>query len=76
MTIAELLKSGGYATACIGKWHLGFQQSFLPSNQGFDHYFGLLHNLDPVEVGDKYPARCRVEFLILRTLAPLRESLM
>jgi arylsulfatase A len=48
-TLAELFKSHGYATACIGKWHLGFQQPFLPRNQGFDHYFGLLHNLDPVE---------------------------
>jgi arylsulfatase A-like enzyme/acetyl esterase/lipase len=50
LTLAELLKSGGYATACIGKWHLGFQEPFLPRSQGFDHYFGLLHNLDPVEV--------------------------
>jgi|GEM_PF-382112 len=50
LTLAELLKTGGYATACIGKWHLGFQEPFLPKNQGFDHYFGLLHNLDPVEV--------------------------
>ncbi len=50
LTIAELLKAGGYATACIGKWHLGFHELFLPRNQGFDYYFGLLHNLDPVEV--------------------------
>jgi len=50
LTIAELLKDNGYATACIGKWHLGFHEPFLPHNQGFDHYFGLLHNLDPVEV--------------------------
>lgn len=50
LTIAELLKNNGYATACIGKWHLGFHEPFLPRNQGFDHYFGLLHNLDPVEV--------------------------
>ena len=49
LTIAELLKDNGYKTACIGKWHLGFQEPFLPRNQGFDHYFGLLHNLDPVE---------------------------
>jgi arylsulfatase A len=49
-TIAELFKQNGYATACIGKWHLGFKEPFLPKNQGFDHYFGLLHNLDPVEV--------------------------
>ena len=50
LTLAELLKSSGYATACIGKWHLGFLPPFLPRQQGFDHYFGLLHNLDPVEV--------------------------
>ncbi|MCA9031788.1 MAG: sulfatase-like hydrolase/transferase [Planctomycetaceae bacterium] len=50
LTIAELLQDNGYATACIGKWHLGFHEPFLPKNQGFDYYFGLLHNLDPVEV--------------------------
>ena len=50
LTLAELLQSSGYKTACIGKWHLGFHEPFLPRNQGFDHYFGLLHNLDPVEI--------------------------
>lgn len=56
LTLAELFQANGYATACIGKWHLGFAEPFLPKNQGFDEYFGLLHNLDPVEVvyfGDK-----------------------
>ena len=50
LTLAELFQNNGYATACIGKWHLGFHKPFLPRQQGFDHYFGLLHNLDPVEV--------------------------
>lgn len=56
LTLAELFQQHGYATACIGKWHLGFHEPLLPKDQGFDHYFGLLHNLDPVEVvyfGDK-----------------------
>ncbi|MFC1636338.1 sulfatase [Planctomycetota bacterium] len=49
LTLAELLHNAGYTTACIGKWHLGFHEPFLPQQQGFDDYFGLLHNLDPVE---------------------------
>lgn len=49
LTIAELFRADGFRTACIGKWHLGSQKPFLPQRQGFDEYFGLLHNLDPVE---------------------------
>lgn len=41
ITIAEVLKEEGYATAAIGKWHLGHRKPFLPTNQGFDYYFGL-----------------------------------
>ncbi|MFY0654927.1 MAG: sulfatase [Cyclobacteriaceae bacterium] len=49
LTMAELFKQNGYQTACIGKWHLGFKEAYLPKNQGFDHYYGLLHNLDSYE---------------------------
>ena len=48
-TMAELFHANGYKTACIGKWHLGDYESFRPLQQGFDHYFGLMHNLDKVE---------------------------
>jgi len=41
ITIAEVLKDKRYATACIGKWHLGDQRAFLPTKQGFDYYFGI-----------------------------------
>ncbi len=41
ITIADLLREQGYATACIGKWHLGHHPEFLPTNHGFDYYFGL-----------------------------------
>jgi len=46
VTIAELLKSRGYATAIIGKWHLGQLRQFLPMNQGFDYWFGLPYSHD------------------------------
>ncbi|MEC8555008.1 MAG: sulfatase [Planctomycetota bacterium] len=45
-TIAELLKSQGYATACFGKWHLGHHAQFLPTNHGFDEYFGVPYSND------------------------------
>lgn len=40
VTLAEVLKSKGYATACIGMWGLGHLPEFLPARQGFDHFFG------------------------------------
>jgi arylsulfatase A len=41
VTIAELLKQRGYATACFGKWHLGYKPPWLPTSQGFDVFRGL-----------------------------------
>ena len=46
ITIAEILKARGYATTCVGKWHLGDQPEFLPTRQGFDSYFGLPYSND------------------------------
>lgn len=45
-TIADLLKPLGYSTMCIGKWHLGDQPIYLPTNHGFDHYLGLPYSND------------------------------
>lgn len=45
-TLAEVLKDQGYATACIGKWHLGDQPEFLPTRQGFDTYYGIPYSND------------------------------
>ena len=46
MTIAEVLKPRGYATAIYGKWHLGHQKPFLPLHHGFDEYYGLPYSND------------------------------
>ncbi|MDD4225259.1 MAG: sulfatase [Mariniphaga sp.] len=45
-TIAEVLKKKGYATAIFGKWHLGFQQQFLPIHHGFDEFYGIPYSND------------------------------
>ncbi|MHB8897941.1 MAG: sulfatase family protein [Thermoguttaceae bacterium] len=46
MTIADVVKPKGYATACFGKWHLGHHPKFLPTNHGFDRYVGLPYSND------------------------------
>lgn len=46
ITIAEVLKDQGYATALFGKWHLGDQPDFLPTRQGFDRYLGIPYSDD------------------------------
>jgi arylsulfatase A len=46
MTLAQLMKQRGYATAIFGKWHLGDSEPFLPLHHGFDHYFGLPYSND------------------------------
>lgn len=56
ITIAEVLKTVGYTTMLIGKWHLGDQPVFLPTRQGFDHYWGIPYSDDmtPRE-GENWP---------------------
>ncbi|MEN8661154.1 MAG: sulfatase [Lentimonas sp.] len=46
VTIAEVLKTVGYRTKAVGKWHLGDELEFLPTNQGFDSYYGIPYSND------------------------------
>src|SRR5665213_2216520 len=46
VTIAKALRAQGYATAQVGKWHLGIHQGSRPLDQGFDHSFGLPYSND------------------------------
>jgi arylsulfatase A-like enzyme len=59
MTLAEVCKQKGYATAIYGKWHLGHLPPFLPPRHGFDEYFGLPYSNDmwPLHptAGGSYP---------------------
>mgnify|MGYP005840262701 CR=1 FL=1 len=46
ITIAEQVKKAGYQTAMIGKWHLGHRDQYLPTNHGFDYYYGIPYSND------------------------------
>ena len=52
ITIAEALEPLGYASAAVGKWHLGHIEKYLPRRQGFDEYYGILYSNDmrPVQL--------------------------
>lgn len=59
VTVAEVLRSAGYATSIFGKWHLGDQPEFLPTNQGFDTFFGIPYSDDMtrtvgLRLGDRF----------------------
>jgi len=61
VTIADLLRTEGYATGCFGKWHLGHRPGLLPTDQGFDTYFGVPYSNDMAQFhrkpGSKYEFR-------------------
>jgi arylsulfatase A len=68
VTIATALRTAGYATACIGKWHLGHLSEFLPTHHGFDYFYGVrfANNMEPAK-GVKKPPQA------LASLNPKRE---
>jgi arylsulfatase A len=57
ITLAEALKTRGYATGCIGKWHLGHLPEYLPTRHGFDEYFGVPYSNDMDRTADAPPGR-------------------
>lgn len=57
VTIAEVLKTVGYRSMHIGKWHLGDEEPLLPTNQGFDDFFGLPFSNDMWPYHPKMPPR-------------------
>jgi len=56
ITLARLLKDHGYRTAAVGKWHLGHKSPYLPTDHGFESYFGIPYSndMDKIEKTDYY----------------------
>ena len=52
-TLAVLLKDMGYQTALFGKWHLGDRNEYLPTNHGFDVFYGMMYHLNMMEMPEQ-----------------------
>ncbi|MBU2997987.1 sulfatase [Cellulophaga baltica] len=72
-TIANMLKTKNYVTACIGKWHLGDQQQYLPTSQGFDRYYGIPFSND-MSVNPNAKISQKIVFREDMTLDSLKEK--
>ena len=55
ITIAKVLRQNGYTTGCVGKWHLGAFSPYLPTDHGFDYYFGIPYSNDMSPAQNKGP---------------------
>jgi len=69
-TIAALLRDAGYATSCIGKWHLGHVPQYLPRRRGFDEYLGILYSNDMRDFVERCHRLDRPFFLYLPHAMP------
>ncbi len=59
VTVADLLRDRGYATTCIGKWHLGTEPQFHPTSHGFDEWYGLPYSNDMMIWDGESPFRAQ-----------------
>ena len=79
VTVADAMKTAGYATGAVGKWHLGAHPSFHPNRRGFDAYFGLLgggHQYFDHNQFKTNPVKATQEYFIplVRNKTPVEEN--
>lgn len=66
VTLAELLRAEGYATGAFGKWHLGHRRGLLPTDQGFDAFFGVPYSNDMSQFHRRPGAKYRLHLPLMR----------
>ena len=82
VTIAQALKPLGYATCCVGKWHLGHLPKYLPTTRGFDRYFGIPYSNDmslsqwPVAYGGRPDAPALARYRTLPEIPLMRDAVV
>lgn len=66
VTIADLLRAKGYATGCFGKWHLGHRPGLMPTDQGFDTFYGVPYSNDMTQFHRKADTKYEYRLPLLR----------
>jgi arylsulfatase A-like enzyme len=74
VTVADVLKGAGYRTKIVGKWHCGDQPEFLPTNHGFDEYYGLPYSNDMGIQGKPENHKDRVPLPLMRNEDVIQEQ--
>lgn len=74
ITIADVLKEQGYRTKIVGKWHCGDQPEFLPTNHGFDEYYGLPYSNDMGMQAGREDIHCMPPLPLLRNADVIQEQ--
>jgi len=74
ITIADILKKQGYSTKIVGKWHVGDQPDFFPTNHGFDEYYGLPYSNDMGIQGKKVNYHKRFPLPLMRNEEVIQEQ--
>ena len=69
VTFADLLRGNGYATGCFGKWHLGHRPGLLPTDQGFDAWFGVPYSNDMTQFHRKPDTKYEFRLPLMRDKA-------
>jgi len=66
VTLADLLRERGYATGCFGKWHLGHRPGLMPTDQGFDTFFGVPYSNDMAQFHRRPDSAYRFQLPLMR----------
>jgi arylsulfatase A len=74
ITVAKVLKNQGYKTKIVGKWHCGDQEQFLPTNHGFDEYYGIPYSNDMGVQGKHENHNKRVPLPLMRNDEVIQEQ--
>ena len=72
LLLSEMLKNNNYKTGVFGKWHLGDAEKFMPTNHGFDEFYGILFSNDMWPYHPEFPNAFPDDLLLYKNMEPIQ----